>query len=540
MTALGPDFILRGGTVYDGSGSPPQVVDIAILGDRVVKIAPHITGYAGRVIEAAGLAVAPGFINMLSWSVESLIEDGRALSTITQGVTLEVMGEGWSWGPLSEQMKEEFPKIFTSPIEYDIEWDTLGEYLHHLQNRGISTNVASFVGATTLRMNAMGHENRPPTDEEMEQMRQEAHVAMQEGALGIGTSLIYPPAFYADTQELIELCKVAAHYGGMYITHMRSEGAKFLEAIDEVLTISREANIAAEIYHLKAAGRSNWHKLEAAIEKIEQARAEGLQITTDMYLYPRAGTGLDSCLPPSIHEGGRDAFLFRLRDPEIRKQMVEIMDKPTDEWENLYYEAGPDNIWPSSFDKEHNKKYIGKSITEIAQEEGKDPRDVVIDLLIDDESRIGTVYGIMNEENVRKKIKLPYMSFGSDGSSMAPEGVFLDGSTHPRAYGNFARLLGKYVREEKIIPLEEAIYKLTKLPATNLKLPNRGEIKEGHYADIAIFDPDEIADRATYEEPHQLSVGMKYVFVNGELVLDEGKHTGATPGMFIQGPGYKI
>ncbi|MCE7733732.1 MAG: D-aminoacylase [Candidatus Heimdallarchaeota archaeon] len=527
------DSILRNGLIYDGSGKNPYIGDIAIIGDKIVKIG-KIDGTANIEIEINGLSVAPGFINMLSWSVESLIEDGRALGTIKQGVTLEVMGEGWSWGPLNDKMKQEFKEVFSSPIEYDITWDTLGEYLLFLENKGISTNIASFVGATNARMHFLGHEDREPSEEELEKMKSLVEQAMQEGAMGVGSSLIYPPAFYASTNELIELCKVVSKYNGMYISHIRSEGMNFLEALDEFITIVRESKVKGEVYHLKAAGEVNWGKLDLAIAKIEEARAEGLEITTDMYLYTAAGTGLSSTLPPWVEEGGQEKYLARLKDPETREKIKTQMLESTKDWENLYTEAGPENMLLAAFAKDELKHLMGKRVSEVAKSRGQDPRDTIIDLLIQDETRIGTIYFIISEENVKKKIALPFMSFGSDGDSMSAEGIFLENSTHPRAYGNFARLLGKYVRDEKVIPMKEAIRRLTSFPASNLGLKDRGLLKEDFFADIVVFDPENIRDNATYENPHQLSDGMVHVWVNGEQVLENGNHTGNFPGKFVK------
>jgi N-acyl-D-amino-acid deacylase len=527
------DTILRNGLIYDGSGTDPFIGDIAIQRDKIVKVG-KIDDTASIEIEINGMIVAPGFINMLSWSVESLIEDGRALGTIKQGVTLEVMGEGWSWGPFNDQMKHEFKEVFSSPIEYEITWDTLGEYLLFLENKGVSTNIASFVGATTVRMNILGHEDREPNEEELEKMKSLVEQAMEEGALGVGSSLIYPPAFFASTAELIELCKVASKYNGMYISHIRSEGTNFLEALDEFITIVRDSKVKGEIYHLKAAGEINWEKLDLAIAKIEEARAEGLEITTDMYLYTAAGTGLSSTLPPWVEEGGQEKFLARLKDPETREKIKTQMLESTKDWENMYVEAGPANMLLAAFAKEVLKPLMGKRLSEVAASRDQDPRDTIIDLLIQDETRIGTIYFIISEENVKKKIALPFMSFGSDGDSMSAEGIFLENSAHPRAYGNFARLLGKYVRDEKVIPMKEAIRRLTSFPANNLGLNDRGLLKEDFFADIVVFDPDNIRDIATYDNPHQLSEGMIHVWVNGEQVLENGDHTGKFPGKFVK------
>ncbi len=533
------DVVIRGGTIYDGSGSPPFVGDVAIRGDTIAAVG-SVGDARGRVeINAAGLAVAPGFINMLSWATESLIADGRSQSDIRQGVTLEVFGEGWSMGPLNERMKREMLER-QGDIKYDIPWTTLGEYLEYLVRRGVSTNVASFVGATTIRIHVLGYENRPPTPEELERMRQLVRQAMEEGALGVGSSLIYAPAFYASTDELIELCKVAAEYGGLYISHIRSEGNRLLEAIDELIRIAREAKIPAEIYHLKAAGRANWPKLEEAIRRIEAARAEGLRITANMYPYTAGATGLNAAMPPWVQEGGHRAWIERLKNPAIRERVKREMRTPTDQWENLYLMAGsPENVLLVGFKNEALKPLTGKTLAEVARLRGKSPEDTIIDLVIEDDSRVDTVYFLMSEENVKRQIALPWVSFGSDAESLAPEGVFLKSNPHPRAYGTFARVLGRYVRQEKVIPLEEAIRRMTSLPAENLKLDRRGRLKVGYFADVVVFDPAKIQDHATYERPHQYATGVLHVFVNGVQVLKDGEHTGATPGRVVRGPGYK-
>lgn len=533
------DVVIRGGTIYDGSGSPPFVGDLAIRGDTIAALG-RLENARGRLeLNAAGLAVAPGFINMLSWATESLIADGRAQSDIRQGVTLEVFGEGWSMGPLNEAMKREMLER-QGDIKYDIPWTTLGEYLEYLVRRGVSPNVASFVGATTIRIHVLGYENRPPTPAEMEQMRQLVRQAMEEGALGVGSSLIYAPAFYASTEELIELCKVAAEYGGMYISHIRSEGNRLLEAIDELIRIAREAKIPAEIYHLKAAGRANWPKLDEAIRRIEAARAEGLRVTANMYPYTAGATGLNAAMPPWVQEGGHRAWIERLKNPAIRARVLREMRTPTDRWENLYLMAGsPENVLLVGFKNEALKPLTGKTLAEVARMRGRSPEDTIIDLVIEDDSRVDTVYFLMSEENVKKQIALPWVSFGSDAEALAPEGVFLKSNPHPRAYGTFARVLGHYVREQKVIPLEEAIRRMTSLPAENLKLDRRGRLKVGYFADVVIFDPAKIRDHATYERPHQYATGVIHVFVNGVQVLKNGEHTGAKPGRVVRGPGYK-
>jgi N-acyl-D-amino-acid deacylase len=451
-------------------------------------------------------------------------------------VTLEVFGEGWSMGPLNEEMKEEQQ---AEAKDFEIDWNSLGQYLESLEKRGVSTNVASFLGATTLRIHEIGFEDRKPTDQEMNNMRELVREAMEEGAMGIGSSLIYAPAFYSSTEELIELCKVASEYGGMYISHMRSESNKLLEALDELIKISKEANISAEVYHLKAGGLPNHYKIDLVIEKINKARDQGLNITTNMYNYIAGATGLDAHMPPWVQEGGYDKWVKRLKNPLIRARVKQEMIKDTDDWENLGFLSGPDGVLFSDFKNPKLRKYIGMTLKEVSDKLKKHYADVAIDLVIEDGSRVEVVYFLMSEENIKKQIQLPYMSFGSDAGSIAPEGEFLNSNPHPRAYGNFARLLGKYVREEKVISLENAIYKLSGLSATKLKLKKRGFLKEGHFADVLIFDPNTISDHATFEKPHQLATGMQHVFVNGVQVLNFGKHTGMTPGRVVRGPGYK-
>src|SRR5210317_1337582 len=533
------DVVIQNGTLYDGTGSPPFIGTVAIKGDKIVYVGPPKFFRADKSINATDKAVSPGFINMLSWGVDSLIEDGKSQSDIRQGVTLEVFGEGMSWGPLNDPLKT-YMKKNQGDIQYEITWTTLGEYLQFLEDKGISTNVASFIGATTLRVNAVGYENRAPNVEELELMKDLVHQGMKEGAMGIGSSLIYAPAFYSSTEELIEICKVAADYGGMYISHMRSEGNKLLESVDELLTIANEAGIPAEIYHLKQSGKKNWGKLDRVIQKIDSARAKGLKITTDMYTYTAGATGLDASMPPWVQEGGLEQWIERLKDPQIRKRVIKEMQTDTDEWENLMRAAeSPDKLILVGFKNDSLKYLTGKTLTEVAKIKGKSPEETAIDLVIQDGSRVGTVYFLMNEENVKRQIQLPYMSFGSDAGSLAPEGVFLKNSTHPRAFGNFARLLGKYVRDEQLIPMEEAIYKLSGLPATNLKIKERGFLKENYFADIVVFDPKSIRDFATFENPMQYATGIEQVWVNGTHVLENGTHTGAFGGRFVKGPGYQ-
>jgi N-acyl-D-amino-acid deacylase len=532
------DLILRGGTIYDGSGAPGVVGDVAISGDRIAAVGDLGRAKGDAELDVSGKAVAPGFINMLSWAVSTLIHDGRSQGDIRQGVTLEVFGEGMSMGPMNDEMKRRSLEQQDS-IRYDIEWTTLGEYLEFLERKGVAPNVASFVGATTVRIHELGYADRPPTSEELDRMRALVRTAMEEGAMGVGSSLIYAPAFYAETSELIELCKVAAEYGGMYISHMRSEGARLLEGIDELIRISREAGLPAEIYHLKASGRDNWDKLDAAIAKVEEARASGLRITADMYNYVAGSTGLDATMPPWVQEGGLEDWVERMRDPAIRERLGQEMTTPTDQWENMYYTSSPDGILLVGFRSPALRPLIGKTLAEVAAERGQEPWETAIDLVTEDMSRVDAVYFMMSEDNVRRQIPLSWVSFGSDAGSMAPEGAFLDASTHPRAYGNVARLLGRYVRDEKLIPIEEAIRKLTSLPASNLGIEDRGKLSPGWFADVVVFDPATIQDHATFEQPHQHSTGVEQVWVNGVQVLRDGEHTGELPGRVVRGPGYR-
>ena len=531
------DVIIKNGAVYDGSGGEAQHVDLAIRGDRIAGVGDYKNAKAKTVIDARGLAVAPGFINMLSWSTESLIQDGRSQSEIREGVTTEIMGEGESMGPLNEELKKRMLRE-QSDIKFDIKWNTLAEYLQYLEKRGISCNVASFIGAATIRENVIGFEDKVPTAEQLDQMRELVRKEMEAGALGIGTALIYPPAFYSKTDELIELCKVAAKYKGKYISHMRSEGNQLLEAFDELLRISREAGIPAEVYHIKAAGEKNWGKIDKLLSQIEAAQKEGLNVRANMYTYTAAGTGLDACLPPWTEEGGYPALFKRLRDPATREKIAAEVKIDSDKWENLYIGAGsPDNILLVAFKSEKLKPLTGKTLATVAKMRGKDPITTIMDLIAEDESRIGTIYLVMSEENVKKEIAKPWISFCSDEASQAPEGVFLKSNPHPRAYGSFVRVLGKYVRDEKVITLSEAIRRLSAFPATNLGLDHRGMLKEGMFADVVAFDPATITDHATFEKPHQYATGVKHVFVNGVQVIKDGEHTGAKPGRALWGPG---
>ena len=533
------DVIVRGGHIVDGSGAEATVGDVGIRGDRVEAVGDLGDARAPVEVDAEGLVVAPGFINVLSWATESLIEDGRSQSDIRQGVTLEVFGEGWSMGPFNEAMKEE-AVARQGDIRYDIEWTTLGEYLDMLAARGISTNVASFVGATTVRIHVLGYEDRAPDAAELEEMRRLVREAMEEGALGVGSSLIYAPAHYADTAELVELARAAGEYGGTYISHIRSEGNRLLEAVDELIEISERAGVAAEIYHLKAAGEDNWPKLEQVIGKVEAARERGLSITADIYPYVAGATGLNAAMPPWVQEGGHDAWVERLRDPAIRKRLQREMTTPTDEWENLYLAAGsPERLLLIDFKNEDLKPLTGKSLAEVAAMRGTTPEETMMDLVIEDDSRVGAAYFLMPEDGVRRKVALPWVGFGSDEASQAPEGPFLKASPHPRAYGTFARILGRYVRDEGLLTVEEAIRKMTSAPAERLGLQQRGRIEPGFYADLVVFDPAAIQDHATFQESQQYATGVRHVFVNGVAVLRDGEHTDARPGRVVRGPGWR-
>jgi len=533
------ETIIRNGLIYDGSGEKPYTADIAINADTIAFIGDLKNAEAKNETDAKGQAVSPGFINMLSWATESLIHDGRSQSDIRQGVTLEVMGEGSSMGPLNPKMKSEMQNG-QGDIKYKVEWNTLGEYLSFLEKKGISCNVASFIGAGTVRTYVVGEDNRAATPAELDSMQLLVRQAMLEGAMGVGSSLIYPPDFFASTNELIALCKEASKHGGMYISHMRSEGNKLNEAVEELITIAKEANIPAEIYHLKAAGKDNWSKMDGVIKRIEKARAEGLHITADMYTYLAGATGLTAGFPPSLQDGGFGKLWQRLQDPVIRSKMAKAMQTNPADWENLYYAAGsPENVLLLGFTQDSLKKYTGKTLADVAKIRGKSPEETAMDLIVQDSTRIGVAFFMMNENIVKKQLALPWVSFGSDAGSYSPEGVFLKSQPHPRSYGNFIRVIGHYVRDEKLLPLEKAIYKLAKLPATNLKLKKRGELKIGNYADIIIFDPSKVQDHAVYDKPQQFATGISDVFVNGIAVMKNGEHTNAKPGKFLKGPGYK-
>jgi N-acyl-D-amino-acid deacylase len=532
------NVLIRGGTIYDGSGGTPYVGDVGIRGDRIVYVGPHAPGRAARTVDATGKAVSPGFINMLSWATESLIADGRGMSDTVQGVTLEVMGEGNSMGPLNPEMKK-LAVQRQGDIKYPIKWTTLGQYLEYLQKKGITPNVASFVGATTVRVHELGEKDVDPTPAQLNRMRALVRSAMKEGALGVGSSIIYAPASYAETPELIAITKEAAKCGGMYISHMRSEGNKLLEAIDELITISKESGAPAEIYHFKQAGQPNWGKIDAAIAKVEAARASGQRITADMYTYTAGATGLDAAMPTWVQSGGLEQWIKRMKDPAVRARLVQEMRTPSNDWENLLLLAGsPDRVLLISFKNPKLKPLTGKTLAEVARMRGKSPEETAMDLVIEDDSRVGTVYFLMSEDNVKREAALPWMSFGSDEQSEEPAGVFLKSSSHPRAYGNFVRVLAEYVRKDKVAQLPDAIRRLSALPAANLGIKQRGSLKPGYYADVVVFDPTTVQDHATFENPKQLATGVDDVFVNGVQVLRNGKHTGAKPGRFVRGPGW--
>ena len=532
------DLVIRHGTVYDGAGGEPLRGDVAVVGDSIVAIG-DLGSARGRVeVDAAGLAVAPGFINMLSWANADLLVDGRSQGDLRQGVTLEIFGEGSSMGPLTDSMRG-LMIAQQGDLVYEIPWTSLGEYLDYLVSRGIATNVASFVGATTVRVHEVGYTDRPATPAELARMQDLVRQGMAEGALGVGSSLIYAPANYATTEELIALARAAGESGGMYISHIRDEGKGLLTAARELITIARQADVPAEIYHLKASGRQNWAKLDSVIALIDSARAAGLRITADMYTYPASSTGLDATMPTWVQEGGHDAWVARLKDPAVRRRLLKEMQGDAG-FDNAFVNAGgAGGVLLVGFKNPALKPLTGKTLAEVATMRGTSPEETAMDLVIEDDSRVGCVFFTMSEENVRRKIQVPYMSFGSDGGSKSAEGVFLLSGTHPRAYGNFARLLGKYVREERLLPLSEAIRRLTSQPADNLKLTRRGRLAPGNYADIVVFDSATIADRATFAEPHQYATGVHQVWVNGVQVLRDGEPTGAAAGRVVRGPGYR-
>jgi N-acyl-D-amino-acid deacylase len=518
------------------------VTDVGINADTISAVGDLSNAVGTKEVNAQGLAVAPGFINMLSHTYEALMFDGNSQSDIRQGVTLEVFGE-ISMGPLNDQMKTARTEMMKRDPDwaYDINWTTQGEFMDQLEKRGVSPNIASFVSAITVRVHELGEANRAPTPEELDRMKALVKQAMEEGAMGVTSALIYAPAFYASTEELIELCKVASEYGGMYIAHIRSEGNAMFEAVDETIRIAREANLPAEIYHLKFSGSTNWNKIDSVLAMIDKANKDGIKITADMYTYTAGATGLDGAMPPWLQEGGINEWIKRMQDPVMRKKALLEMQTPTNKWENLMRLAGDyDKVLLLGFTNDSlRRNFTGKTIGQVAKIYGKSPEETAMDLVITDGTRVGTAYFLMTEENVKRQIALPYVSFGSDAESATAAGNFLKTPTHPRAYGNFSRLLGKYVRDEKVITLEEAIRRLTSLPASNLKIKKRGTLATGYYADLAIFDPAKIQDHATFENPHQYSTGMVHVFVNGTQVLADGEHTNARPGRVVRGPGWK-
>jgi N-acyl-D-amino-acid deacylase len=531
------DVLLRGGTIVDGSGGTPYIGDVALTGDRIVAVGPTLSGTATRTIDATGLAVAPGFINMLSWANEALVVDGASEGDIRQGVTLEVMGEGWSEGPFTEKMVA-VAQSQQGDLRFPITWRTLRQYWDVLERQGIAPNVASFVGATTVRVNVLGEGDIDPTPAQLADMQSLVRDAMNDGAMGVGSSLIYAPATFAETPELVALATASARCGGMYISHMRNESDHVLEAVDELISIARQSGGPAQIYHLKQAGIGNWGKLDGIIDRVEKARSEGLRITADMYNYTAGATGLDAAMPPWVREGGYDKWQARLKDPALRARVkAEMTQRPTG-WDNLYFQAGSaDKVLFLAFKNEALKKYTGRTLADVARERGQSPEDTAIDLVIADGTRVGVAYFLMSEANVARQVALPWMAFDSDESSQAPRGAFLKSNTHPRAYGNFARLLGKYVRDEGRLTLPEAVRRLTSFPATNLGLKDRGLLRPGYHADVVLFDPKTIRDTATYEKPQQFAYGVRTVFVNGQPVLLDGAMTGARPGRALAGPG---
>jgi N-acyl-D-amino-acid deacylase len=528
------DVVIRGGTVYDGSGAPGRIADVGLRGDRVAAVGELGEAPARLVVDARGLAVAPGFVNVLSWATEPLLVDGRALSDVKQGVTTEVFGEGSSMGPLNEAMKRAM-REGQGDLRYEVAWTTLREYLEHLERRGVAVNVASFVGAGTVREHVIGLAERAATPEELARMQELVRREMELGALGIGSSLIYAPDSYASSEELIALARAVAPFGGRYLSHLRSEGDRFLEAVDELIRIGREAGVGAEIWHLKAAGRDNWGKLEAAIAKVEAARAAGQDVSANMYNYTAGATGFDACVPRWALDGGWEGFHARAAEPALRERILREMRTPGLGFENLCLAAGSaERILLVGFRSEALKPLTGRTLAAVAAERGLTPEETILALTKEDGSRIGVVFFLMSEENVARQLALPWVSFGSDAGAMAAEGAFLKSSQHPRAYGNFARLLGRYVRDEKRLTLADAIRRLTGLPARNFGLRDRGELREGALADLVVFDPATIADRATFEQPHQYAVGVRDVFVNGVAVLRDGEPTGATPGRALR------
>lgn len=534
------DTVLRGGLVFDGTGAPPVRADVGLIDDRIASIGDLSRSVAHNEYDCVGLAIAPGFINVLSWAPMPLLQDGRSLSDLHQGVTLEVFGEGWSEGPLTDAMRVQEITDRDGTTLTRAPWTTLKDFLSYLVTRGTSCNVASFVGASTVRIHELGYENRKPTADELDRMCDLVRAAMDEGALGVASALIYTPGRYAETEELTALATAAAESDGVYASHLRSEGDAFLEAVDEFIAIVDASGARGEIYHLKAAGRENWPKLEQAITRVDSARAQGIAINADMYCYEAAWTGLDASMPDWVLAGGNEAWFDRLSDPGVADRLERELADHDAGYESFYHMAGsPDRVLLVGFEAEANRRFTGKTLAAVAEELGVTPERAMIDLVREDRSRIGTVYFVMSEENLDRKVAVPWVSFCTDERSVAPEGAFLESHRHPRAYGNFARLLARYVRDRGIISLAEAIRRLTSQPARHLGIDARGEVREGFYADLVVFDPDQIADNATYAEPHQLATGVTAVFVNGVAVIREGLHTGALPGRVVRGPGYR-
>jgi len=531
------DTIIRNGTIYDGTGNQPFVADVAINADTIAFIGNLSEAHALHELDAGGKAVAPGFINMMGHSEETLFQDGRAQSDIRQGVTTEIFTES-SFGPLNAKMKGQWP-AGEGDIKYNVTWNTLGEYMNTLERKGISCNIASFVGAGTVRQYVIGEADAPPTAAQLDSMRMLVGAAMREGALGLTCALIYPPDNFAKTDELVALSKEAAKYGGTYISHIRSEGNQLIAAVQEIITIAKEAHIPVEICHLKAAGKNNWHKMDSVIQIVEAARKEGIEITANMYTYTAAATGLTSCFPPTLQDGGFGKLRQRLQQPATREKMKMAMNSDANDWENLYYgSGGPDNILLLQFKQDSLKKFTGKTLSEVAKIRGTTPEETAMDLIVQDSTRVGVAYFLMDENNVKKEVPLPWVSFGSDEAAYSSEGIFLKSNAHPRAYGCFARVIGKYTRDEKLMSLQQAIHKLTTLPSAHSKLPKRGALTVGNYADVVIFDPNAVQDHATYDQPHQYATGVSDVFVNGVQVLKNNQHLGTTPGRFLKGPGF--
>jgi len=529
------DTIIRGGTLYDGSGGSAYASDLGISGGKITAIG-DLSDAVGHVeVDATGKAVSPGFINMIAWGVTSLIRDGRGISDISQGITLEVFGEGNSMGPLSPTMKAEFPKYWDQVTP---SWTTLGEYLEFLEEKGVSSNVASFIGATTARIHVLGRDDVEASPAQLLEMQSLVRSAMQEGAVGVASSLIYTPASFASTEELIALASAASEFGGIYASHMRNEGKGIFEALDELITIAREADIPAEIYHLKISYPPFWDRFDDVLEVIEAARRSGLNITADMYPYPAGSTGLDAIMPPWVKEGGIDQWIARMQDPDTRARLVKAMQENPDDWDNRLASGGAESVLLVEFRNPDLKHLAGMTLAEVAQQRGMSPEETAMDLVIEDRTRVGAMYFNQSEDVVRKAIQQPWVSFCTDAVSVAAEGDQLLNHRHPRTYGTFPRVLGHYVRDLQLLSLEQAVHRASGLPATNLSLRNRGFLREGYFADVLVFDPATIQDHATFEQPHQYSTGMEKVFVNGELVFEDGEHTGALPGQFVRGPGW--